>query len=287
MIRLIFIGIPFLLVRNLHAFLASNEHNLSIKRSLQPSSAINTPLSKPRTKSTWLCLFFKGPNDGRSNVIAPLFPDTGALQLPLQIESATTGSAGTLVLEEASTRHVQAIVDINLREYGSGPAIFPLDNPRLWLSFYERRVLAFLIDFSTRTKLLYRGRDHLTLVITDSSRVVGMVELSRQPPIKNRNPPPFPLPWKTVIYGNTQGWITNLLVVPEYRGRGLGKVLVKAVECIALNNWRCQSIHLHCDANDFVRLFYEKIGYGEAVLVLLEGDELVFFSKQLHHKCAT
>ena len=61
-----------------------------------------------------------------------------------------------------------------------------------------------------------------------------------------------------------QGWITNLLVIPDYRGRGLSKLLVAACEGLALQ-WRCNSMHVHCDADEtggrVPQRLYERMNY--------------------------
>ena len=63
------------------------------------------------------------------------------------------------------------------------------------------------------------------------------------------------------------GWITNLLVAPEYRRRGYAQALVLAAENLALQRWRLTSMHLHCDADQATglsaqRLYMEQLGYG-------------------------
>jgi GNAT superfamily N-acetyltransferase len=98
-----------------------------------------------------------------------------------------------------------------------------------------------------------------------SERLVGMAEVSRQPALPDRNPPPWPIPlvlkeaYCRLALGNsnassndpnrrtTQGWLTNLLVVPAHRGRGWSKVLVQACEGVA-RAWGRSSLHLHCHA---------------------------------------
>eukprot|EP00532_Pseudo-nitzschia_australis_P016197 CAMPEP_0168259288 /NCGR_PEP_ID=MMETSP0141_2-20121125/7650_1 /TAXON_ID=44445 /ORGANISM="Pseudo-nitzschia australis, Strain 10249 10 AB" /LENGTH=601 /DNA_ID=CAMNT_0008196729 /DNA_START=135 /DNA_END=1941 /DNA_ORIENTATION=+ len=109
--------------------------------------------------------------------------------------------------------------------------------------------------------------------LSTSSRVVGMVELSLQPPDADRNPSALPLPkWfratlarHTTLDGSLQGWITNLLVCDSCRGRGHSKLLVAAVEGIAKHGWGCDSVYLHADADvvsgKIPQALYEGMGY--------------------------
>lgn len=110
--------------------------------------------------------------------------------------------------------------------------------------------------------------------------IVGMVELSLQPPIFDRNPPALPLPrWvkeslasKTEL-GTVQGWVTNLLIDPSYRGRGYSKVLMAATEGVA-KSWKCRYIFLHADADirsgRIPQRLYEGLGY---TIVTGQGKE--------------
>ena len=108
----------------------------------------------------------------------------------------------------------------------------------------------------------------------DDSAVVGMVELSLQPPDADRNPPALPLPlWvkaalakHTTLDGSLQGWVTNLLISDESRGKGYSKILMAAAEGIAKHRWGCSSGYLHADA-DFrsgkvPQSLYEGLGYN-------------------------
>jgi ribosomal protein S18 acetylase RimI-like enzyme len=150
--------------------------------------------------------------------------------------------------------------------------------------------------------------------------IVGMVEVSRQPPIPERNPPAFPLPlafkqmycwwWNVsqhqkrqqakimksflsrfssnassgsnnegifltrqrmntnnmVMMKQPEGWITNVLVAPEFRSMGWSKVLVHACEGVA-RSWNVPAIHLHCDADGVsgrvAQKLYTSMGYTD------------------------
>ena len=108
---------------------------------------------------------------------------------------------------------------------------------------------------------------------TSNSCIVGMIELSLQPPDADRNPPTLPLPlWYkaaqarlTTLDGSLQGWVTNVLIAKSSRGKGYSKVLMAAVEGIAKHQWGCNSIYLHADADirsgKVPQSLYEGLGY--------------------------
>lgn len=110
-----------------------------------------------------------------------------------------------------------------------------------------------------------------------SEKIVGMAELSWQPPNPNSNAPPFVLPFfvKSLIsrYGPSRdgtssevpaGYISNVLVWKTRRGRGYGRVLMAALEGIA-KLWDCEDVRLHVDANEYsgriARGLYWSLGY--------------------------
>ena len=150
--------------------------------------------------------------------------------------------------------------------------------------------------------------DHAVLVGCIDDRVVSMVEVSQQPVVPQRNPPVYPLPlaWKRQLYRYgpqqqeqpLQGWLCNLLVVPEYRGQGLSKVLVAACEGVARHYWQCQYMYLHCDADTrgdgrVPQQLYEQRQYLPAAsaiastaqqqdgLVVVDGVPLLYLRKDL------
>ena len=128
--------------------------------------------------------------------------------------------------------------------------------------------------------------DHNTICLVEQTlennttikeRIVGMAELSWQPPNPNSNAPPFVLPYfmKELIskYGPSReavnnakpiGYISNVLVWKNSRGKGYGRLLMAACEGIA-RLWGCDDVSLHVDANDIsgkvARGLYWKLGY--------------------------
>ena len=168
-------------------------------------------------------------------------------------------------------------------------------NPKLIPNAWESFSFELLIYWTLRLKLMQGGNgglrrrssipnpsphDPVMLVLCeqakrlsdDASRVVGMVELSLQPPDADRNPPALPLPlWvkaalarHTTMDGSLQGWVTNLLIGESCRGKGYSKILMAATEGIA-QKWGCSSIYLHADADAISgrvpQRLYEGLGY--------------------------
>jgi len=123
--------------------------------------------------------------------------------------------------------------------------------------------------------LIEQTLENNTTIIKD--RIVGMAELSWQPPNPNSNAPPFVLPYfmKELIskYGPSReavnnakpiGYISNVLVWKKSRGKGYGRILMAACEGIA-RLWGCDDVSLHVDANErsgkVARSLYWKLGY--------------------------
>jgi len=165
---------------------------------------------------------------------------------------------------------LQRISDLCYEEYSTGDATltnFPFDKPLEIGDWFDRLLLRPLVDSTMYIKTNDNPTDHAVLVATMDEVLVGMVEVSQQPvdPTNNPSPVPIPLAVKQALYGSQlQGWITNLLVAKEYRGRGLSKALVAAAERQA-KLWRRTSIHLHCDASvvsgRIPQKLYESMGY--------------------------
>lgn len=115
---------------------------------------------------------------------------------------------------------------------------------------------------------------------TYSEEIVGIAELSYQPPNPNRNAPPFVLPFfaKTVLskvspsiqedgtaLTTPQGYISNVLVNKNRRGLGYGRIMMTALEGMA-RMWGCSDIRLHVDANEVsgrvAQKLYRSLGYA-------------------------
>lgn len=121
--------------------------------------------------------------------------------------------------------------------------------------------------------------------MSHAGQIVGIAELSWQPPDPNSNAPPFVLPYfakalisRFLVRGNggggdkvgggdyavPGGYVSNVLVWKARRGRGYGRVLMAACEGIA-NMWGCPDVSLHVDANEYsggvARDLYRSLGY--------------------------
>jgi GNAT superfamily N-acetyltransferase len=125
--------------------------------------------------------------------------------------------------------------------------------------------------------------------VSYSGKIVGIAELSWQPPDPNSNAPPFVLPYyakalisrffvrnnggddataATAAGGGgaavPRGYVSNVLVWKTRRGRGYGRVLMAACEGIA-KMWGCDDVSLHVDANEnsgrVARALYRSLGY--------------------------
>jgi hypothetical protein len=188
---------------------------------------------------------------------------------------------------------IESIVTMNVQEYGSGPAYFPWSNLSLMETWIDRQYIRWLVDITCRIKLFNylmeddssftsssssssRVQDHAILVgvLNDEKHtLVGMIEVSLQPLNPQITPSPIPIPIdikRALAVMTTQtsqlvGWITNLLIVPQYRGYGYSKFLVTASEHMAKSHWNCTSIHLHCDADPITGMvpqkLYTQLGY--------------------------
>lgn len=195
---------------------------------------------------------------------------------------------------------LETIVPLCVAEFGGGGTTlndllenFPWDKKPTAVTQYlydwwENFALPVFIYWTFRLKIVARDpQDHALIVATlqkghsqnasllskshNLAKVIGMVEVSRQPPDGKRNPPAFPLPfWYKTLYCRLKklpppdGWVTNLLVSPMFRGQGYSKVLMAAAEGIA-RTWGCSAIHLHCDADmisgKIPQALYKNLGY--------------------------
>jgi ribosomal protein S18 acetylase RimI-like enzyme len=235
---------------------------------------------------------------------------------PRNQENATPKA---LTIRPMQAEDLDAIVEMCIQEYGTGPVEFPLWNPLLLGAWLDRQYLSWLVEASCLVKLLLCdftredsiADDHVILVaaLNDDSDgspiIVGMIEISQQPVEPQRTPSPFPLPLgikKAVASISTGkyelvGWITNLLIAPPHRGQGYSKALVEACEAVAMS-WHCSSIHLHCDADRTTgyvpQKLYHRLGYRSPTLsshsspqtplpyiVEIEGVPLLYLRKSL------
>jgi GNAT superfamily N-acetyltransferase len=171
-----------------------------------------------------------------------------------------------------------------LAEYGTGPEHFPLHEHWLIGAWLERQALKVDVTLTMSLKATASNmppQDHAVLLAcVDDEQIVGMIEVSQQPVNPHRNPPPYPIPlWFKQLYGTVtnseiEGWITNLLVIPSYRGQGYGKLLVAACEGVA-KSWNCRSMHLHCDADQVRGKIAQKLYLSAGYEMLNQWETMV------------
>lgn len=118
-----------------------------------------------------------------------------------------------------------------------------------------------------------------TQPVSYNEQIVGIGEISWQPPNPNRNAPPFVLPFfaKQIlakfnpgldengqVLDAPRGYISNVLVYKNRRGLGYGQLLMAALEGIA-KSWQCEDVRLHVDADEktgkVAQSLYRKLGY--------------------------
>ncbi len=177
-----------------------------------------------------------------------------------------------------------------------------------------------LVEVTPVTKSNNNGYDSTTAV-SYTEQIVGIAELSWQPPDPTRNAPPFVLPYfakdliSRFLTNNNgannckvpKGYVSNVLTWKSRRGLGYSRVLMAALEGIA-RRWGCDDIRLHVDADEVsgkvARGLYWSLGY-EAVpnrgnnqvgyewmgpgmanrgLYLVEGVPLLYLRKSLEEE---
>ena len=182
---------------------------------------------------------------------------------------------------------IQKVMPMCIEEFGQGPSMslldFPLNDLRKVSNWWDRVYFEPSVYLSLRSKInanLPSGsaaKDPSVMVLCRQSEtsntgedIIGMVEVSLQAPEADKNPPPFPFPlWYKEFYcrltgSRLQGWVTNLLIDPRYRGNGYSKILMSATEGIA-KSWGCHYIYLHADADyrsgKTAQALYKRLGY--------------------------
>jgi GNAT superfamily N-acetyltransferase len=194
------------------------------------------------------------------------------IELESSKPSVARASKAVLHVRTIRTCDIPSITEICVKEYGSSVSPFSIiETSGEAGNWFDREGLRLLVDVTSRFKVQDTPKDHAILVslISDGNDqiLVGMVEISRQPVIYERNPPPYAVPlfikqaYASLTNSKLQGWITNLLIEPEYRGRGHAKVLVAACEAVA-KSWRLDSIHLHCDSDELTGRVSQKLYLG-------------------------
>jgi GNAT superfamily N-acetyltransferase len=270
-------------------------------------------------------------------------PDT---PLPVQFslerdvaDNDTTKDDSLVTIRLLTAEDLETIVPMCITEFGGNPGedsiTYLLRNipwnggqeriTKFVQEWFENAALPFLVYWTFRLKIAQQNpHDHALLVATlqqqqakiynhthtnnNKEVLVGMVELSQQPPDPHRIPTAYPLPlWCKRAYCRLynmpppNGWVTNLLIDPAFRSQGYSKLLMAAVEGVA-RTWSCTQIHLHCDADTlsgkvpqslYTGLGYEMVPDTESPfawmgsqfsnnIYIIQGVALLFMRKKLN-----
>ena len=129
-------------------------------------------------------------------------------------------------------------------------------------------------------------RDHRVICCRDGGgELVGVVELSMQPFGRLAGPVPPPQFVKRLLGGGEplKPYLSNLLVAPPARQRGIGAALVRACEAEA-RRWDEDVVVLHHDTEDAkLDRFYKRLGYADepAPTLPVDGFILKLVSKKI------
>ncbi len=294
--------VPFLVVATWkygpnHSVFAYPVIRASKQRSVSSTSIHHVRVGQQNSREgdsrTSCHLFFRktqtSSSQRRRNFDPDVFRDLQSAELSLPYDIVFDADTNdfcqdTLSIRFMTPKDIQHIMPICIEEFGTGTRMnffdFPFSNLSRVSDWWDRVVFEPSVTLSLLSKMIANlerqatFQDPAILVLCRASvekeEVVGMVEISLQTPDANRNPPPFPVPlWIKVLYcrltsNRLQGWVTNLLIDPRYRGLGYAKILMAATEGVA-KSWRCNSIYLHADADyrsgKVAQALYKGLGY--------------------------
>jgi GNAT superfamily N-acetyltransferase len=251
-----------------------------------------------------------------------------SVSLPASIELKYEGkappenepSSKRLVIRNIEKNDLPVLIAMCVKEFGSTSEVidFPWKNLNMnsIQEWFDSVLFGPLIGMSLEMKIQRQGStseepDYNIVCLEENGEIVGIVELSIQPLDPERNPPPVPFPiWYKEAYSTSKGlpppngFVTNLLIADQHRGKGYSKVMMKAVEGLA-RSWGCTSISLHVDADptsgEIAQALYKSLGYEpvssdatkdkfdwmgpefqlRSGLYMIEGVALLFLRKSL------
>lgn len=141
-----------------------------------------------------------------------------------------------------------------------------------YLTMKEKEVVA-----SGSSIVLAVWKDHPDNDENLNSEIIASAELRLQPCDAKI---PFTLPWldtieralasvsiagfRSDVTNDLEPYLSNLCVDESYRGRGIGRALVRCVEDIAVTAWGYTKIYLHVDIESSALSLYTKEGYSDA-----------------------
>lgn len=300
-------------------------------RSIQPRQLFQRTSASRKSYSTSVCnLFFRSgevplTKPRRRPVASTLLEELRSPTLSLPFDICLSDDQNHTAEEALTIRHMKPedldeVIKLCTDEFGSGPTAslleFPWNQPGEIPDWWDRVYFEPSIRFALLAKMNENSKsneklskDPAILVLTrgkEQAEVVGLVEISLQPPQADRNPPTYPRPlemkslYSRMIGVELEGWVTNLLVDQKCRGFGYSKVLMAATEGIA-RSWGRKYIYLHADANlnsgRVPQALYESLGYeivttsdpqyewmpksAYSSIQMVNGVALLFYRKKL------
>lgn len=287
----------------LHLFQSLLQKPYESKTGSVNTNANSVPAARCRIPAEELSVL----NEGFAIGSVPPFPYTFDL-LPKSAEDDGTVSshATKMLIRHLEEEDIVGILPELVREFGS---LMPQTNSNNRGDNVATEVenylfsMTVLIGLTQRVKRRVKGYpegtksncpDHNVICIVEqipvissnpdqpesyNEQIVGIGEISWQPPNPNRNAPPFVLPYFTKqilskfnpstdddgqIVDSPRGYISNVLVWKSRRGLGYARVLMAALEGIA-KSWKCQDVRLHVDADEksgkVAQSLYRNLGY--------------------------
>lgn len=260
--------------------------------------------------------------------------------LPFKVKIEQTDDLSrrsTLLVRQINENDVKYAMRLCVVEYGSYVTSLQSSGSNRLISFFEKQWMYYenfgfsifvslgLIQRVLRRKISEESiqingkpsvpSDHNVLCICHISdngeeEIVGMAEISLQPPDPYRTSGPFVLPLKIkeIIskisdVASPMPYISNVLIDPNFRGLGYSKILMAACEGIA-KEWGYNSIYLHVDADTSsgaaAQGLYRSLGYESVIdgkndkkfnwigpesiqkgLYIVEGVPLLFLKKDI------
>jgi ribosomal protein S18 acetylase RimI-like enzyme len=247
-------------------------------------------------------------NEGFAVGSAPPFPYTfDLLRKNTEDDCTISNHATKMMIRHLEEDDIVGILPELVREFGSLMPQTNSNNPGDKVASEVENYLfsiTVLIGLTQRVKRRIKGYpegrksnypDHNVICIVEqipvissnptqpqsyNEQIVGIGEISWQPPNPNRNAPPFVLPYfikqllskfnagtddDGQLVDTPRGYISNVLVWKSRRGLGYARVLMAALEGIA-KSWECQDVRLHVDADEksgkVAQSLYRNLGYA-------------------------
>jgi len=254
--------------------------------------------SRRRRKTTTRCYLFFAQRKAEREKLFKELQDPKKLILPYTFNNTIE----TVIVRHLEMKDMKTLIPMICEEFGTNEKDVEFAWSKVkkitWVVQYiynlsnfidvlvDRGIFPYIVRLSLFLKIQRQedGDDSASTLIPDynilcledaSRRVVGMVELSRQPMDPNQNPGPIPVPmWlkesdcRKKALPPPNGRVTNLLIGEEYRGRGYSKTLMKAAEGLA-KRWDLDTICLHVDPDTengrIPQNLYQGLGYRPVV----------------------